>query len=722
MNTLQSFLGHGHDPILLLIVQIALVLGLSRAIGVLFQRMNQPQVVGEMLAGIMLGPSLFGWLFPAASAAVFPTASIVYLNVLSQVGVIFFLFLVGLEFDPRLIRNRGSAAIIISQVSIAAPLVLGVALTWVLYHKLFYAPNVRFRSVALFVGASMSVTAFPVLARILTERNLHKTKVGAITITCAAVNDITAWCMLAVVIGLARSTGLSSGLYTAGWATLYILVMFFGVRPFLRRLQQVHERQQRLSQTMIGIILLMVLVSAYITEVIGVHALFGAFLLGAIMPKGNAFVRTLTEKLEDFTVVFLLPIFFAYTGLNTRIGVLDSGTMWFYCGLIVLVACAGKFGGAALTARACGMKWREAGAIGILMNTRGLMELVILNVGRELGVITDAVFAMMVIMALTTTAITTPILHWVYPRKLMEQEQVGVIAGGYKVLIPVSLPISGASLVRLAHALTGDDEDRQIIALSLKRPVDRDAYRSGLDLDEPPEKAASLQPLLTEAAKTKVPVTSIAFVSRDVPSDIARTARLRNVDLILMGFHNPVYTSSILGGTVHRVLTGSDSDVAIFVDRGESLPRNILVPYLGSKHDRLALELAGRMARNTNIPVTVLHVTAPNRGDNEAQILHAKTATDRVFNDPAQPLPVTMRTIESDSPVDVVIEQAKEFELVMIGVAEEWGLESQLLGFRAERVAREVACSLLIVRKHGTFAAASGAIVEEDGGKVIAPA
>jgi len=217
-------------------------------------------------------------------------------------------------------------------------------------------------------------------------------------------------------------------------------------------------------------------------------------------------------------------------------------------------------------------------------------------------------------------------------------------------------------------------------------------------------------------------VTSIAFVSRDVPSDIARTARLRNVDLILMGFHNPVYTSSILGGTVHRVLTGSDSDVAIFVDRGESLPRNILVPYLGSKHDRLALELAGRMARNTNIPVTVLHVTAPNRGDNEAQILHAKTATDRVFNDPAQPLPVTMRTIESDSPVDVVIEQAKEFELVMIGVAEEWGLESQLLGFRAERVAREVACSLLIVRKHGTFAAASGAIVEEDGGKVIAPA
>ena len=254
------------------------------------------------------------------------------------------------------------------------------------------------------------------------------------------------------------------------------------------------------------------------------------------MPKGNAFVRTLTEKLEDFTVVFLLPIFFAYTGLKTRIGVLDNGEMWFYCGLVILVACAGKFGGSTLAARACGMPWREAGAIGILMNTRGLMELVILNVGRELGVITEAVFAMMVIMALTTTALTTPILHWVYPRRLMEQEQVADIAGGFKVLIPVSLPSSGASLVRLANALTGVDEERQILALALKRPLDRDAIRFGLDLDVPPEKEPSLQPLLDEAEKEKIAVTPVAFVSRDVPSDIARTARLRNVDLILMGF------------------------------------------------------------------------------------------------------------------------------------------------------------------------------------------
>jgi Kef-type K+ transport system membrane component KefB/nucleotide-binding universal stress UspA family protein len=709
MSFINTFLGGGHDLLLLLLVQVALILGLSRLIGLLFQRMNQPQVVGEMLAGIMLGPSLFGWLAPHASAAVFPPASIAYLNVLSQVGVIFFLFLVGLELDPKLIRNRGHSAVVISHVSIVAPFLAGTGLTLFLYSRLFnHSPHMQFTPVALFIGASMSITAFPVLARILTERNLHKTKVGAVTITCAAVDDVTAWCLLALVIGIARAKGISSGLYTAGWATLYVLVMFLGVRPFLRRLQQVHERQGRLNQGMVGAILLMVLASAYITEVIGIHALFGAFLLGAIMPKGNDFVRTLTEKLEDFTVVFLLPIFFAYTGLQTRIGVLDNGEMWFYCGLVILTACAGKFGGSTLAARACGMPWREAGAIGILMNTRGLMELVILNVGRELGVITDAIFAMMVIMALTTTALTTPILHLVYPRKLMEAEQMTDLTGGYKVLIPVSLPSSGVSLVKLANALTGEDEDRKIVALALTRPRDRSAFRAGLDLDQPPEKAPALQPLLAEAAREKIPVTSVSFTSRDVASDICRTARLRKIDLVLMGFHNPVYTHSILGGTVHRVLTGSDSDVGIYVDRGESLPRNILVPYLGSKHDRLALEIAGRISRNTKVPVTVLHVTPPNRNQGEAGRLNAKAETDRVFNDPSHALPVTMRTIEGDSPVSVLIEQAKEFELVVIGVAEEWGLESQLLGFRAERVAREVACSLLIVRKHGSLAAAQG--------------
>jgi Kef-type K+ transport system membrane component KefB/nucleotide-binding universal stress UspA family protein len=719
---LHRLLGDGHDLILLLLVQVGLILALSRLIGLAFAKLNQPQVVGEMLAGIMLGPSLFGWLFPHAWASVFPPTSVVYLNTLSQVGVICFLFLVGLELDPKLLRNRGHSAVVISHVSIVAPFLLGCALTLVLYTRLFnHTQAMQFRSVALFMGASMSITAFPVLARILTERNLHKSKIGAVAITCAAVDDVTAWCMLALVIGIARAGSLSAGLLTAVWAVVYVAFMFLAVRPFLRQLQAVYDRRQRLSQTMVGGILVMVLASAYVTEVIGIHALFGAFLLGAVMPKGSAFVRSLTEKLEDFTVVFLLPIFFAYTGLQTRIGVLNTPVMWVYCALIILVACAGKFGGSALAARAVGMNWREAGAIGILMNTRGLMELVILNVGRELGVITEAVFAMMVLMALSTTALTTPILAWVYPRRLMEADQTVDTSSGFKVLIPVAMPASGPRLLRLADALAGDDEERLVLALSLRRPTDTDRFRMN-GLDEPPERSPALQPLLAEAARQKTPTVPISFVSRDVPSDIARTARLRSADLILMGFHNPVYTSSILGGTVHRVLTGSDTDVAIYVDRrafqtdtGDSggggmfddaaPPRTILVPYLGSKHDRLAMELAGRMARRAKVAVTVLHVVPPGRNGTH---LDAKAATDRVFNDPGQPMPVTMRVVEHDSPVDAVIEQASAFDLVVIGVAEEWGLESHLLGFRAERIAREVGRSLLIVRKHGAFNAARG--------------
>ena len=712
----DTLLGTGHDVLPRLLVQITLILGLSRVVGLLFAKLNQPQVVGEMLAGIMLGPSLLGWVAPKASAAIFPVDAVEYLNILSQVGVIFFLFLVGLELDPKLIRNRGHAAVVISHVSIVAPFLLGCTLALLLFGQLFNAaPHMQFRSVALFLGASMSITAFPVLARILTERNLHKTKVGAVTITCAAVDDVTAWCMLALVIGIARAGTLSAGLRTAVWAAIYVAVMFLLVRPLLRRLRQVYDRQQRLSQTVVGFILLMVLVSAYMTEVIGIHALFGAFLLGAVMPKGTAFVRTLTEKLEDFTVVFLLPIFFAYTGLRTRIGVLDTPLMWGFCGLVIVTACAGKFGGGALAARACGMPWREAGAIGILMNTRGLMELVILNVGRELGVITDAIFAMMVIMALTTTALTTPILGWVYPRRLMEREQTVDTSAGFKILVPVGRPESGPALIRLAVALAGDgDDERQLIALSLRRPVDQDRFRVGMD-DAPPEAALPLQPLLATARQLDVPITAVEFTSRDVASDIARTARLRHADLILMGFHKPRVTQSILAGPVRRVLTGSDTDVAIYVHRppagdppadgAADDPHHILVPYLGTKHDRLAMELAGRMARRSKVAVTVLHVVAPGRNGGA---VGAQSATDRVFNDPSQPLPVTMRVVEGDSPIDVVIEQARAFDLVVIGVAEQWGLESQLLGLRAERLANDVTYSLLIVRKSGTFAAARG--------------
>jgi Kef-type K+ transport system membrane component KefB/nucleotide-binding universal stress UspA family protein len=705
--------GYGGE-LLILFMQIALIVALSRGVGWIFSRLQQPQVMGEMIAGILLGPSVFGWLAPTAAHYIFPLQSIQYLNVLSQVGVVFFLFLVGLELDPKLLRNRGHSAVVISHVSIIAPFLLGAVLTLYLYPRVF-SGEIRFASAALFMGAAMSITAFPVLARILTERNLTKTKIGAVTITCAAVDDVTAWCMLAFVVAVARLQGgggsLAGAVWTAACSVVYVLAMFLAVRPLLRRLEIIYDRQGRLSQNIMSIVFLLILTSAYTTEQIGIHALFGAFLMGAIMPKGTQFVRHLSEKLEDYTVVFLLPIFFAFTGLRTKIQLLGGGALLLDTALIIFVACLGKFGGSALAARTCGMDWRESAAIGTLMNTRGLMELVILNVGRDLGVITDAVFAMMVIMALVTTALTTPVLNWVYPRRLITAERqrragagpAGVIGGGggaFSILIPVALPKSGGPLVQLADTIIGnpDNGSGKLFALHLRRPADHPTFRSGLDEAEQTFDE-SLAPLLAQARARGLPVEPLSFVSRDVAADINNVAKGQNVNLVLIGFHKPIIGRTILGGTVHRVLAGCATDVAIFVDRGFRQARRVLVPYLGSEHDRLALALAARMARNTDAQVTVLHVTAPMRGDGPA--LDAKGHVDRVFQDPTQPAPVTFRVVEDPSPVGVVLHQAPKFDLVIIGVAEEWGLESHLFGWRAERIARDCPSSMLIVRKAG---------------------
>jgi Kef-type K+ transport system membrane component KefB/nucleotide-binding universal stress UspA family protein len=690
---------HG-NVILTLLLQIVLILALSRIVGLVFRYMHQPQVMGEMIAGIMLGPSLLGWLLPEVSRQLFPPESIGLLNVLSQLGVIFFLFLVGLELDPKLLKQRGHAAVVISHASIVAPFLLGAALALYLYPRLFNdAPKMRFASVALFMGAAMSITAFPVLARILTERNIHKTRVGAIAITCAAVDDVTAWCMLAFVVGIARADGLIPGLKTAGFSVVYVAVMFLVVRPLLRRLQLYFDRQGRLSQTIVAAILLLVIASAMITEIIGIHALFGAFLMGAIMPKGSRFVRTLSEKLEDYTVILLLPIFFAYTGLRTQIGLLSSGELWFDTFLITLVACVGKFGGSAAAGIACGLPVREASVIGILMNTRGLMELVILNIGYQEGVITPAVFAMMVIMALVTTALTTPVLHWIYPPKLFELEkQAPETKLRFRILIPVALPESGTALARLAGYLIGHDLGR-VIALHLRRPQEFEAYRSGLDAELPPADDPALGPLLEQAERMKFDVEPVSIVSRDIAGDIGALATARRMNLVLMGFHKPVFGATILGGKVHEVLTESKTDVAILVDRGLGEIKKILVPYLGTPHDRLAMDLAGRIGRHIQASVTVLHVTRPNR-DSETDKLHAKTAVEKTFNDPTQKSPVTFRVIETDTPIDTVVKESASFDLMIVGMGEQLGLESHRFGLRPERLASEVPGSLLIVRRH----------------------
>jgi Kef-type K+ transport system membrane component KefB len=406
----------------LLVLQVAVILLASRLVGILFKKIHQPQVIGEMVAGILLGPSLLGWAAPWASSALFPAASLGYLNALSQIGLVFFMFLVGIGLNPRELRAQGHAAVLTSNAGVVMPFCLGTALALFLYPRLATA-GISFMSFALFMGSAMSITAFPVLARILTERNLLRSRMGTLSISCAAVDDVTGWCILAYIVMLIRSESSSKPLWvTIGGVLVYVLIMLAGVKRVLPWFETSFRQQGRLTDNAVSLMLVLALVSALTTEWLGIHSLFGAFFMGAIMPKSHDFIKAVLGKLESLAVVALLPLFFAFSGLRTSVGKVH-GALWIYTLLVIAVAIAGKFGGSMFAARMAGVPWRDATALGILMNTRGLMELIALNIGLDIGVISPTVFTIMVLMALVTTFMTSPLLEWVYPAKLMLVEE-----------------------------------------------------------------------------------------------------------------------------------------------------------------------------------------------------------------------------------------------------------------------------------------------------------
>ncbi len=682
--------------LLLLTIEIAVIIVASRLLGIAFRRLQQPQVIGEIVAGILLGPSLLGWVAPEAAASLFPPAVLPSLKMLSEYGVLFFMFLVGLELDPTLLRGRGPTAVVISHVSIIAPFFLGALLALFFYTRLSSAA-VPFTSFALFLGAAMSITAFPVLARILIERDLLKTKVGAVTLTCAAVDDVTAWCLLAFVVAAVRAAGLHQALVTAGLALLYISTMFFLVRPLLSRFSRLYENTGRLSQNLVAIVFVLVLTSAAVTDLIGIHSIFGAFMLGAMLPKEGGFVRELTEKVEDFAVVFLLPIYFAYTGLRTQVGLLDSPDLWLFCLLIIGVATLGKFGGSTVAALTTGLSWRESAALGVLMNTRGLMELIILNIGLDLGVISPVLFAMMVLMAIVTTITTTPALAAIYPLERLRAEllEPEAMRAGTPVLVPVALASSGPALLDMAAALAEGDAPR-IYALHLARPLERGALGARL-LQVPLSNHEALEPLLAHAQVQGIEVRPLALVSRTPGADICDVARAKGARLIIMGWHKPVFSQAVLGGTVHQVMKGSAADVAVFIDRSSPFPpQRILLPYTGTVHDRAALTLAARLTRRLGAQVTILHVVRPGRPQPRVE-QEAQGVLVQEFPEPAGGH-TRLIVVESTRPAETVLQEAAGYDLTVLGVGEEWQLEPHVFGLRPERIAAQCPSSLLVVR------------------------
>lgn len=541
---LSSLYHNLQHPLALLLLQIITIILVARIFGWIFRKIGQPTVIGEIIAGIVLGPSLFGLYFPDMKEALFPLASLGNLQVLSQVGLILFMFVIGMELDLKVLKNKANEAVVISHASIVIPFALGIGLSYFIYYQ-FAPQGIEFLSFSLFMGIAMSITAFPVLARIVQERGLHKTKLGTIVITCAAADDITAWCLLAAVIAIVKAGSFVSSIYIIGLAFSYVLLMLLVVKPFLKRVGDLYAKKDSVKKSVVAIFFLTLIISSYLTEIIGIHALFGAFVAGAIMPDIAKFRSIFIEKVEDISIILLLPLFFVFTGLRTEIGLINEPYLWKVTGVIILVAVVGKFFGSALAARFVGQSWRDSLTIGALMNTRGLMELVVLNIGYELGVLSPKIFTMMVIMALVTTFMTGPaldLINFIFKTKDVIVPSEIKSNAKFKILISFGNNEKGKSLLRLANSLVKNDKDKSnVTAMHLTLSDDMHAY----NLKEYEE--STFEPVVKESVKLNQEITTIFKATGDIETDIADIANEGQYDLVLVGVGKSIYEGTLLG-------------------------------------------------------------------------------------------------------------------------------------------------------------------------------
>ncbi|MFV5686041.1 cation:proton antiporter [Flavobacterium sp. GB2R13] len=534
------------DPLAILLAQIITIILVARFFGWVFKRIGQPSVIGEIIAGIVLGPSLLGMYFPEFSAALFPLESLGNLKFLSQIGLILFMFVIGMELDLKVLKNKANEAVVISHASIVIPFALGIGLAYFVYNR-FAPEGVKFLSFSLFMGIAMSITAFPVLARIVQERGIHKTRLGAIVITCAAADDITAWCILAVVIAIVKAGTFVSSLYIISLAIIYVLLMIFIVKPFLKRIGDLYGSKDSIIKPVVAIFFLVLILSSYATEVIGIHALFGAFMAGAIMPDVPKFRSIFIEKVEDVALILLLPLFFVFTGLKTEIGLINDPYLWKVTGFIILVAVVGKFLGSALAAKFVGQSWRDSLTIGALMNTRGLMELIVLNIGLELKVLTPEVFTMMVIMALVTTFMTGPaldLINYIFKTKdNVDNEEVG--NNKFRILISFGNNEKGKSLLRLANSLLKKTKETSSITV-MHLSLSDEMHQFNMEDKE----KNSFIPIVEESKILKQEITTIFKATIDIETDIADIANQGDYDLLLIGLGKSIFEGTILGKVI----------------------------------------------------------------------------------------------------------------------------------------------------------------------------
>lgn len=630
-----SILNNVAEPAAMLLLQIISILIVSRIFGYLFAKMGQPTVIGEILAGIVLGPSLLGYFYPQAFHFLFAAKSLGNLNILSQVGLILFMFTIGMELNISELKVKMGKIYVISHASIIIPYFLGMLLAYFVYLE-FAAAHTTFLPFALFIGISMSITAFPVLARIVQEKGLSKTHLGTVSIASAAIDDVTAWCILAAVIAIAKTGSFVSSIYTILFSILYVLFMLFVVRPFLKRIGEIYHNSEVLNKSIVAFLLLILILSAFTTQLIGIHALFGAFLAGVVMPPLPNFRKMIIEKIEDVSVTLLLPLFFVFTGLRTEIGLLNTPYLWAICGLFILVAVTGKFVGGAFTAKILGESWHDSLSIGVLMNTRGLMELIVLNIGYEMGILPPPIFVMLVIMALVTTFMTTPALSLInvlFPQKDVEEEYIlHQTQGIFKALIALGNPENGKTLLNVAKTvLDGTKNSLSVTVLHITPGTDTNPIYGEQFSTE------SFKGVKDEAAILNTPIATEYKVTDNIELGIVKSANLNNFDFLLVGagvslsgipfikesklfgknkwlnsFINKMsqkqaffYPGTLIKDKTRYFIEHSNCSVGVFVNRGFTTITSTVV-MLHSESDEFLLRYARRLLRNN--PEVIIYI------------------------------------------------------------------------------------------------------------------
>jgi Kef-type K+ transport system membrane component KefB len=703
-------------------VAVAVVLVAARLFGFLAVKVGQPRVMGEVIAGIVLGPSVLGAISPNLQAAIFPTDILPALGVAANLGLIFFMFLVGLEVDQRQLRGRLAPAMMISNASVVLPMLLGLAAALPLYKLV--GPDKKFVAFALFMGVAMSITAFPVLARILAERRMLGRPLGSLAIACAAIDDVTAWFLIALATTVAVSGSVGVVAATIGEATAFTLLMVLVARPILARMATAFDEVGRIPSGWFAAIIVSVLLAAFVTETINIAFIFGGFIMGMVMPRHARLTEEVTRRIEDFVVALLLPLFFVYTGLKMNVGLLDRPALWLITVGLVAIAIIGKLAGASLAARLSGFNRRESAVIGTLMNTRGLTELIVLNLALDVGAITNALFAALVLMAIITTMMAGPLLRVLDPRNEygsdVEDEFAAAAAAAARerpeqptpersILVAPQTDAALGQLIVLAEPLARSEPARELIIARLVRPSRGSGagVRAGLQTEnlELERVSQAINETRARLALEGVVARGVALTSTDPGADLVRIVEREPVDLVLAEGRRRLIGEGVPLGEVAPLLERAACDVAVLVAKdsaeislGPDSP--VLVPFGGAEHDWAALELGSWLAASTAAPLRLLGAAGQtDEGTTVTRMLaDAGLLVQRATGVATEPLVVSGGR-------GGIVSAAAGAGLLVLGLSERWRHEG--LGPTRSEIAKAAPAPVLFVRRgtrEGVFA------------------